>query len=846
VTMESTGSRPASTEPLSNHLPLPEGIDSARIDAVDTILALGNVAVSKATRAGFTTSVIIAAHRRGLKILIISPTKKILSRTVRLTVEKVGGVYCNIPGNQSCRYVQEKIQQDQFLEEIPVPTEKCCECDGYETCPVTEIERIDNFTVATMTYAKLEAMMLSETAVPNKISHKFEDIDLVIFDEAHVISFPSLPQVDFDEQVTIPEKFGELCYVYKKFCRLRDANQANANQIKLKTKSNPDQYAGLQVEICPSTGEDLHFQLEELLEIAEERNDIWSKDATNEVRALKDIICVMGGSKAAMSFLKSGDVEKMIITSGQGNIEHAIYFLLSGFVPIAKVCFVSGTLIECRPKFFAELADREITNVIFPDLRNTNAKMHIYPSKWKFSAWDANNGIDRAIREIREINEEVDHQPISIFAMNGRYQAQLKKELRDCANIKVHYYRSEDTMGVEQPERISIAIGLAHTPRHACDPLAGGIDDQERYLDSQQLRLNEVHAATWQAWSRIKDPNGEMESHLYCVGIRAEEISDVVTWGTNRTIKASSDAEGKRVWGVEVDEELARPIVHAEERTSRGRNRHGIREYIDRVQSVQSLIDYRMNSEKSILFPYNNNRGNVDNLGNSNRLSLYNDPTSYNQLESTSFAMTMLFAGRLDCHACQSKKPGKGGEYGFRKKETTTDIPSLLKMHLNGSETIGFYPFDTQDTCYYCAIDLDDHDGDQPQRGNAMKISHFMLNNFLPVLVEKLASSDSYHIWIPIIPAKTHTVYKFVKQVLHDAGVNGADPYPRQKSLGTCHRSCGDFLTLPLGINLEKNRGSEFVDPMNFEPIAIMLVERVIHLRDMPPEEKADQEVAED
>ena len=86
-------------------------------------------------------------------------------------------------------------------------------------------------------------------------------------------------------------------------------------------------------------------------------------------------------------------------------------------------------------------------------------------------------------------------------------------------------------------------------------------------------------------WNRVKDPNGQVESHLYCVGIRADEISDVVTWGINRTIKASSDAEGKRIWKVEVDEELARPIVHAEERTSRGLNRHGIQEYIDRTQS---------------------------------------------------------------------------------------------------------------------------------------------------------------------------------------------------------------------------------------------------------------------
>ena len=133
----------------------------------------------------------------------------------------------------------------------------------------------------------------------------------------------------------------------------------------------------------------------------------------------------------------------------------------------------------------------------------------------------------------------------------------------------------------------------------------------------------------------LKIPDGEEESHLYCVGIRADEISDVVTWGTNRTIKASSDADGKRIWTVEVDEELARPIVHAEERTSKGLNRHGIQEYIDRIQSVKSLIEYKMNSQKSTHFPYNNsnyNRENVDILGNSHILYLFNDPSDHDRI----------------------------------------------------------------------------------------------------------------------------------------------------------------------------------------------------------------------
>jgi hypothetical protein len=202
----------------------------------------------------------------------------------------------------------------------------------------------------------------------------------------------------------------------------------------------------------------------------------------------------------------------------------------------------------------------------------------------------------------------------------------------------------------------------------------------------------------------------------------------------------------------------------------------------------------------------------------------------------------MLFAGRQDCYAGRSKKPGKDGEYGFRKKEIATDVLSIIKGHLNGSEIIGFYPFDTDDQCYNCAFDI-------KERDNAMKLAQFALEKDLPVLVEKMASPESYHIRVPIIPTKTLTVRKFGKQLLHDAGVKDADVYPRQKSIGSCHKgSCGDFLMLPLGIDQEKKRISEFVDPRTFEAVDHIDVDKVIRLREAPesktvmPEEEDDQE----
>jgi hypothetical protein len=249
MTMEDTISVPAANEPLAENFPLPVTIDSARVDAADAVLELGDVAVSKTTRSGFTTSVIIAAHRRGLKLLIVSPTRKIAYTTVKSTIDLIGGVHCNIPGNQSCKYVKEKIDKDEFLREIPIPKENCKECDEYKTCPVTEIERISNFTVVTMTYAKLEAITMSGKE-SKKFGKRLKDIDLVIFDEAHTISYPRLPQVDCDKHIAIPTSNWDshaITGVYNRFRRLMDKNAEHAEHIKFESESNPQRYTGFRM-----------------------------------------------------------------------------------------------------------------------------------------------------------------------------------------------------------------------------------------------------------------------------------------------------------------------------------------------------------------------------------------------------------------------------------------------------------------------------------------------------------------------------------------------------------------------------------------------------------------------
>ena len=102
-----------------------------------------------------------------------------------------------------------------------------------------------------------------------------------------------------------------------------DQNREHVDHIKFETEFHQDHYTGFQVEIPnPTSLRILHLQFEQLLEIAIGRKFWWPKDiADDNVRALRDIISIMGSPTATISYIKSGDIEKMVVTSGQGNIQ---------------------------------------------------------------------------------------------------------------------------------------------------------------------------------------------------------------------------------------------------------------------------------------------------------------------------------------------------------------------------------------------------------------------------------------------------------------------------------------------------------------------------------------------
>jgi hypothetical protein len=343
------------------------------------------------------------------------------------------------------------------------------------------------------------------------------------------------------------------------------------------------------------------------------------------------------------------------------------------YVPYADHIYSSATLIEPTSEFFEDLSGKLVKDVVFPDLRNTNAKMSIYPDTWRLSSRNFARSLDRIVTRIVEICKT--EESVYILAPNLRKARVVEQKLEEVLGTvapKVDFYRSDMTMGVARGDRICIAIGLAEIPSNACDHLAWGKDPEARWLHSQSLRAQSVQAASWQAWSRVKDPNGEVESQVYCIGIRAEQVAAVVTWGSNRELELQEireirlpDESTARVprFKVQVDCLIEPPRIFAEERTADHRDRHSVGEYIAGFESGEDVIALkRSRSEiENIL-----DSATVCHTGGVSAQNAYNDSNRqkgqflpsyvklcHSNLDQSALFLGVYFVNRSDCYARQ-------------------------------------------------------------------------------------------------------------------------------------------------------------------------------------------------
>lgn len=139
------------------------------------------------------------------------------------------------------------------------------------------------------------------------------------------------------------------------------------------------------------------------------------------------------------------------------------------------------------------------------------------------------------VKQIESIINIHGEQNIMIIVPNEKSSEKLQKALKNNdIDINVDYYKSKNTIGVKSDKRVMIAIGIAQKPTNAFDVYSGNA------FYSEQMRDWSVKADTWQAISRVKDPNAEEDSYVYFIGTRVKDAKSVSDWNEYPDIPKSS------------------------------------------------------------------------------------------------------------------------------------------------------------------------------------------------------------------------------------------------------------------------------------------------------------------
>jgi hypothetical protein len=806
--------------------------------------------VAKTTRFGFTTSVTKIAETHQDKLLLVAPTNKIF--------ETVMAAYPSaliIPGHKYCKWILDHI--DELVLEIGVPLPDVCPrvgaCDYNPDCQMHRAW-YESAWVRAMTYHKLLTLVFvyspGRTSEIALLREMLKDVGTVMFDESHIISLENSPSADLNYTIkNIPIDFINLRKIYSDYldlCHKLYNDQMIKELDETRDHCKSEAFLSFPYENATAIStEALTYAYAELRRLAKARTALHFSD--DDIRFLKDVLSVMTCRNITINLVTSSTGDTYSIkgkpTENSPTIKNAIKLFLKDICPNAKVFFVSGSQFEKYPGMFNDIAGRKLANVCVPDVKQNNSKMTIIPDTWTYSsvASTKSGTQDKRIKEqILDVITKEPGQPIYIMCFNRKLQEKIKKmKLPLPKGSLIDYYRSSDSIGVECDARIGIAIGIAKNPINTFDFCT------ENVAESRSLRYQSVHAASFQSWSRIKDPEGIVPSTLYCIGVRFDDVDAIIRQGSDRQVIYNGKGPNKQIIppSITLSEELPKPkvLMEPKSKVALEYTKMTAKDFIDCTVSLEDrmkdeLVNLRL-PVKNLLFRLYNYKG--EKVGFLlDDFKLYNPNESPDWIQNNSILFYTNIISRTDKYGLQDKHPKPNGSHGYWTGVRKIPFEELLIQHFNAIETVALPPFDSDDICYWCAADFDDHKGLTPQTNNVKHFNQYLRTMGIPYFVLLSGSNLGYHVWILLEPCKTFTAHKFIRQLLHDTGFGDnkdIEAYPKQRAASNSKgaKGYGNHLKLPNAFNWKAGRRSMLVDPITLEPVPYVTIPGVLRLHEI-------------
>lgn len=797
----------------------------------------GQILLHKTTRAGCTTALVAESLNRHEKFLCVVPTNKIADDTVVTDSKKYSDVdkahIIHIPSNHHCVKNMELCEMYPDLKALPIlPLPESCEgCSEYENCEVSHVLRCPECHGTVVTYKKLAAMMLASSSRPNTQAEKILEIisaaKNVIIDEVHDLQFVESTQLtvyndligntlNIGKYLILPEQLKYLNRVIKQFAIITQNKGVKAAIHNVLGGAEAEDYWKNHLSISinnPSPGiidgEDpgkvMTAVYNEIIELMKNRKSF--NFEIHDVLDLYDMLSIVTNKTIAVSAIRD---------KGRINVQlSAVDFLFSQMLKSytmsiqneeKRIMLTSATIGSYDYKnLFYEDELKRVTFGAGGDPMNTNSKMLILADTKKYGSIGRNSYFkkkEEILSKTIKILELWGDDNCCIITLNRGYAAIMEKDLEAMGHKHgVTYYKAPEMMGVTSKARIMIAIGIAYKPSNSFDVVTSNTQESKVLLEES------VHADTWQAWSRVKDPQSKAESVVFGLGCTVEDCKNITTWGYNRTVEIE-------------------PYV---ERQKKKINVRCGRENITKPK-VKKCKNFEEMLSEAALHTHNKNiftEINTNTLFNNKIGRLSQKSVKINSKRD----LLHMIINRNDVFAEQSLT----GTY-FKNEYPLNE--SLINSHLEGKSTFGAYQLNQASEVKWICFDIDSHSPkngietdeekekrDQQAETDKDRMCSFLELNGIPYLLEASGSPHSYHVWIFVNPVKARIAKAFGKEIMKAVDID-CELFPKQCTINK--NGYGNLVKLPFATNKKHGGKSsicingEFV--RDFESIEIGII----------------------
>jgi len=176
-----------------------------------------------------------------------------------------------------------------------------------------------------------------------------------------------------------------------------------------------------------------------------------------------------------------------------------------------------------------------------------------------------------------------------------------------------------------------------------------------------------------------------------------------------------------------------------------------------------------------------------------------------------------LFVHRPDIHSRQNPN----GSYYLKREPVTHD---LIRTHLDGQITAGFYGLSQDGTTRWVALDADQRDGLERLQDAWKKLDARGIPSHLEL------SRRGGHLWILFEPIAANAARRLILGALPH--LEGIEVFPKQDRL--VPGQVGSAMRGPLGIHRLTGRRYDFVDPISLKPLSATTTGTIESLAEAP------------